>query len=92
MKTKTKTGRPAIQEKDSNEPITSPMRVYDGVGARVVFELGSYLMKDHETSKLRKGFYAKLIGVQIVRDMDTISNKININNIIADDDEVEDLW
>lgn len=92
MKAKTKTGRPSIQAKDSNEPITSPMRVYDGVGARVVFELGSYLMKDSDTHKLRKGFYAKLIGVQIVRDMDTISNKIDINNIIDNDEEVEDLW
>lgn len=92
MKAKTKTGRPAIQAKDSNEPITSPMRVYDGVGARVLFELGSYLMKDSDTHKLRKGFYAKLIGVQIVRDMDTISNKIDINNIIDNDEEVEDLW
>lgn len=82
--------QPSLQEKGKSDQITKSSILYDGVLCRVVFQVGSYRFE--RDGEIHHGFYAKLLGVQKVKDMDQIDNTLHVNDMFNDDDGGDDLW
>ena len=82
--------KPSMQKKGSSDQITKQSELYNGVVARLVIEIDSYKFKN-EDNETKRGFYAKLLGVQKVKDMDLIDNSLNVNDVFNDDGG-DDLW